>query len=69
MIIAVIAALAAMQAAVGLDYLVALAEKVMRRHPRYIVFIAPVGCGARFLATLPSSSTISVQAATSSDSQ
>lgn len=42
MIIAVITALAAMQAAGGLDYLVALAEKVMRRHPRYIVFIAPV---------------------------
>lgn len=42
MIIAVITALATMQAAGGLDYLVTLAERVMRRHPRYITFIAPV---------------------------
>jgi len=42
MIIAVITALAAMQAAGGLDYLVAVAEKVMRRHSRYITFVAPV---------------------------
>lgn len=42
MIIAVITALATMQAAGGLDYLVSLAEKLMRRHPQYIVFIAPV---------------------------
>src|SRR5215472_14189897 len=42
MIIAVITALAAMQAAGGLDYLVAVAEKVMRRRPQYIVFVAPV---------------------------
>lgn len=42
MIIAVITALAAMQAAGGLDYLVALADKLMRRHARYITFVAPV---------------------------
>lgn len=42
MIIAVITALAAMQAAGGLDYLVSVAERVMRRHPQYITFIAPV---------------------------
>lgn len=42
MIIAVITALAAMQAAGGLDYLVSLAERIMRRHPQYIVFIAPI---------------------------
>jgi anaerobic C4-dicarboxylate transporter-like protein len=42
MIIAVITALAAMQAAGGLDYLVSLAERVMRRRPQYIVFIAPI---------------------------
>jgi len=42
MIIAVITALAAMQAAGGLDYLVTLAEKVMRKHARYITFVAPV---------------------------
>ncbi|MGB7924610.1 MAG: anaerobic C4-dicarboxylate transporter [Pyrinomonadaceae bacterium] len=42
MIIAVITALAAMQAAGGLDYLVSVAERVMRRHPQQITFIAPV---------------------------
>jgi len=42
MIIAVITALATMQAAGGLDYLVTLAEKIMRSHPQYITFIAPV---------------------------
>jgi anaerobic C4-dicarboxylate transporter DcuA len=42
MIIAVITALAAMQAAGGLDYLVSVAERIMRRHPQYITFIAPV---------------------------
>ncbi len=41
MIIAVITALAAMQAAGGLDYLVSIAEKVMRRKPQYITFVAP----------------------------
>jgi anaerobic C4-dicarboxylate transporter-like protein len=42
MIIAVITALATMQAAGGLDYLILLAERIMRRHPQYITFIAPV---------------------------
>ena len=42
MIIAVITALAALQAAGGLDYLVSIAEKIMRKHPQNIVFIAPV---------------------------
>src|SRR5262244_3447245 len=42
MIIAVITALATMQAAGGLDYLVSLAERVMRKRPQYIVFVAPV---------------------------
>jgi anaerobic C4-dicarboxylate transporter DcuA len=54
MIIAVITALATMQAAGGLDYLVALAEKVMRRHPQYITFIAPV---ATYLLVLASGTT------------
>ena len=44
MIIAVITALAAMQAAGGLEYLVSVAERVMRRQPQYITFIAPVAC-------------------------
>lgn len=42
MIIAVITALAAMQAAGGLDYLVSLAERVLKKQPQYITFIAPV---------------------------
>ena len=42
MIIAVITALATMQAAGGLDYLITIAEKVMRKHPQYITFVAPV---------------------------
>jgi anaerobic C4-dicarboxylate transporter DcuA len=42
MIIAVITALAAMEAAGGLDYLVGIADRIMRRHPRYITFVAPV---------------------------
>ncbi len=54
MIIAVITALATMQAAGGLDYLVALAEKIMRRHPQYITFIAPV---ATYILVLASGTT------------
>ena len=42
MIIAVITALAAMQAAGGLDYLVGIGDKIMRKNPRYITFVAPV---------------------------
>ena len=42
MIIAVITALATMQAAGGLDYLVSVAEKIMRKHPQYITFVAPI---------------------------
>lgn len=41
MIVAVITALAAMQAAGGLDYLVSLASKVMSSRPQNITFIAP----------------------------
>jgi anaerobic C4-dicarboxylate transporter DcuA len=42
MIIAVITALAAVQAAGGLDYLVQIAERLMRRRPQYITFVAPL---------------------------
>jgi anaerobic C4-dicarboxylate transporter-like protein len=42
MIIAVITALATMQAAGGLDYVVGIAEKVMRKNPRYVTFVAPL---------------------------
>lgn len=41
MIIAVITALAAMQSAGGLDYLVSLASSVMSKKPEYITYIAP----------------------------
>ena len=54
MIIAVITALATMQAVGGLDYLVAVAEKVMRKHPRYITFIAPI---ATYILVLASGTT------------
>lgn len=42
MIIAVITALATMQAAGGLDYLVLLAQRVLRSNPRNITFLAPL---------------------------
>jgi anaerobic C4-dicarboxylate transporter DcuA len=42
MILAVITALSLMQAAGGLDYVVQLAEKVLRRNPRRITFLAPL---------------------------
>jgi anaerobic C4-dicarboxylate transporter-like protein len=42
MIIAVITALAAVQAAGGLDYLIQVAERVMRRRPQWITFVAPL---------------------------
>jgi anaerobic C4-dicarboxylate transporter-like protein len=41
MIIAVITALASMQSAGGLDYLISFAKKVMRKKPQYITFVAP----------------------------
>jgi anaerobic C4-dicarboxylate transporter-like protein len=42
MIIAVVTALSAMEAAGGLEYLVLVAERIMRRHPEYITFVAPL---------------------------
>lgn len=42
MILCVITAAAAMQAAGGLDYLVLLAEKMLRARPRAITFVAPL---------------------------
>jgi len=41
MILAVITALSMMEAAGGMAYLVATAERLLRRNPRYITFIAP----------------------------
>ena len=42
MILAVITALSTMQAAGGLDYLVGIAEKLMRKRPQSITFVAPL---------------------------
>ncbi|QUG77371.1 anaerobic C4-dicarboxylate transporter [Erwinia sp. E602] len=61
-IMAVIAAIAAMQIAGGMDYLVSLAERLLRRHPRYITLLAPLvtygmtllaGTGHTAFSTLP----------------
>lgn len=61
-IMAVIAAISAMQIAGGLDYLVAQAEKLLRRNPKHITLLAPMvtyfltlfaGTGNISLATLP----------------
>lgn len=61
-IMSVIAAIAAMQVAGGMDYLVNLAEKLLRKHPKYITFLAPVvtyvmtifaGTGHTAFSTLP----------------
>ena len=42
MILAVITAVSVLQAAGGLDYLVSVAERVIRRRPQWITFVAPV---------------------------
>lgn len=41
-IISVVTAASAMQAAGGLDVLVALAERALRAHPKHITFVAPI---------------------------
>jgi anaerobic C4-dicarboxylate transporter DcuA len=61
-IMSVIAAIAAMQVAGGLDYLVQLAERILRANPKYITFLAPLvtytmtifaGTGLTAFSTLP----------------
>lgn len=61
-IMSVIAAIAAMQVAGGMDYLVSLAEKLLRKNPKYITFLAPVvtyfmtlfaGTGHTAFSTMP----------------
>lgn len=61
-IMAVIAAISAMQIAGGLDYLVDQTEKLLRKNPKYITILAPIvtyfltlfaGTGNISLATLP----------------
>ena len=43
-IVAVITAAATLQAAGGLDYLVKVAEKILRKNPAMITFLAPIVC-------------------------
>ena len=61
-IMGVIAAIAAMQVAGGLDYLVHIATKILKKNPKYITFLAPVvtytmtlfaGTGHTAFSTLP----------------
>jgi len=61
-IMSVIAAIAAMQRAGGLDYLVHISERMLRKHPQYITFAAPMvtyfmtllaGTGHTAFSTLP----------------
>ena len=61
-IMSVISAIAAMQVAGGLDYMVQVAERILRRNPKYITFLAPVvtytmtifaGTGLTAFSTLP----------------
>lgn len=61
-IMAVIAAVATMQVAGGMDYLVALADRVLRRNPKQLTFLAPVitylmtfmaGTGHTAFSTMP----------------
>lgn len=61
-IVAVITAIAAMQVAGGMNYLVQLAERVLRRNPKHLTFLAPLitylmtlmaGTGLTAFATMP----------------
>ena len=42
MIMAVVSAAAAMQASGGLDYMIKVATRVLRRNPKHITFLAPM---------------------------
>lgn len=61
-IASVIAAIAAMQVAGGLDYMVSVAERILRRHPKHVTYLAPTvtyfltilaGTGHTAFAVLP----------------
>jgi len=61
-IMSVIAAIGAMQVAGGLDYMVSIAEKILRKNPKQITFLAPIvtyvmtffaGTGHTAFSTLP----------------
>jgi anaerobic C4-dicarboxylate transporter DcuA len=61
-IISVITAIAAMQVAGGMDYLVDLADRILRRNPKHLTFLAPIitylmtlmaGTGHTAFSTMP----------------
>ncbi|MDR0588021.1 MAG: anaerobic C4-dicarboxylate transporter [Burkholderiales bacterium] len=61
-IMSVIAAIGAMQVAGGIDFLVVVTERLLRRHPKYITYLAPIvtylmtlmaGTGHTAFSTLP----------------
>jgi anaerobic C4-dicarboxylate transporter DcuA len=61
-IMSVIAAIGAMQVAGGIDFLVVVTEKFLRKHPKYITYLAPIvtyfmtlmaGTGHTAFSTLP----------------
>jgi anaerobic C4-dicarboxylate transporter DcuA len=61
-IMSVIAAIAAMQVAGGMDYLVDLADRILRKNPKYLTFLAPIitylmtlmaGTGHTAFSTMP----------------
>ncbi len=72
-ILAVVTASATLQVAGGLDYLVQLAEKLLRAHPRYVTILAPlctffltvcVGTGHAVYALLPVISDVALRTKT-----
>ena len=52
MIMAVVSAAAAMQAAGGLNYMIQIATRILRKNPKYITFIAPAVVIPPFLIEL-----------------
>ena len=61
-IMSVIIAIAAMQVAGGMDYLVDLADRVLRKNPKHLIFLAPIvtclitlmaGTGHTAFSTMP----------------
>ncbi|HSD19394.1 MAG TPA: anaerobic C4-dicarboxylate transporter [Anaeromyxobacter sp.] len=72
-ILAVVTASATLQVAGGLDYLVQIAERILRAHPKYVTLIAPlctfaltmcVGTGHAVYALLPVISDVAVRTKT-----
>jgi len=72
-ILAVVTASATLQVAGGLDYLVQIAERILRAHPKYVTLIAPlctfvltmcVGTGHAVYALLPVISDVAVRTRT-----